>query len=542
MPRKTAFLLTLFLACALLALTPHPKPQPPAILYVPLDNRPVNYDFVHSLNRLTPFRLLTPPQELLNSGEAETDPGPLWDWLRANASSSSVMVLSLDALLYGGLVPSRNHHLPPETLASRLKAVQELSAYNVPILAFATVLRSQVSAASFGHPEYFAQYGSLLNLLSIQEDKADRGLLSPAEQRSLAALRQSIPAAVLADHLRRRALNHRLLAASLRLAKEGAFSFIVLAKDDTAPFSHSSLELRRLAPLMAGLGDRAVAFPGADEIGMMLYARAVNLLNNRTPRIHAIYAAPRASRLVPHYEDISLEESLRYRLLALGAVESGPDEADLLLFVNTPEEGFAEAAAQDPSGHPAQRHHRLAAAIAAAVTAGRPAALADVAYSNGADAALLSLLAEEKLLSSLASFAGWNTAGNSLGTALAHGLLYSCYRARPGFDRQAHHQALQLRLLEDWGYQSRVRPRVAALLGLPHGGAPIPPEKKDFAISAIKAGLAEFSGEYFPANFQSWAGIETVGLPWGRLFDLRLATGRPKKTCLFAKKITPGNF
>jgi hypothetical protein len=527
LPKKLTRILTITL-CLLLLLVPffRCRQEPPTILYIPLDNRPVNYDFVHSLNEITPFTLLTPPKELLNTGEAATDPAPLWDWLRENAPSAQVMVLSLDSLLYGGLVPSRNHRIPPEVLQDRLDLIRDLSASSsAPILAFATVLRSEVSAASFGHPEYFSQYGDLLNRLSLYEDKADQGLLSPAEQDYLNSLPERIPADILTDHRLRRSLNHHMLKGALQLAAGGAISFLVLGRDDSAPFSHSRLETRRLTPLLADLGNRAATFPGADEIGMMLYTRAVNILNNHTPRVHTAYATPGGGELVPPYEDTTLAESLPHRLLALGATQTDPDESDLLLFINTPEQEFAEAAAQDITAQPTPYHRNLAAAISAAIADSRPAALADIACSNGADSALMRLLSREKLLPGLAAYAGWNTAGNSIGAALAHGLLYSYYHKKPGFSREAHLTCLQLRLLEDWGYQSHVRPRVQKDFGLDHGGAIIPPGKKDLVILAIKEGLAEFSGEYLHHSFEPAPDMGLVGLPWNRLFDLYLKIG-----------------
>jgi hypothetical protein len=528
---KTTHIIIILFFCLLL-ITPLScrKADPPVILYIPLDNRPVNYDFVHSLNNLTPITLLTPPKELLNNGETETDPTPLWDWLQQNISSADVLVLSLDTLFYGGLVPSRNHNIAPDILTTRLESLKTLAAStNARILAFSTVMRSEFSSHSFGHPEYFTLYGDLLHRLSSFEDKADRGTASEEELAALASLRERIPSEFLLDYLERRRLNHDMLASTLELVNDDAISFLALGRDDTSPFSHSQLERRHLTPLLEEIGPRVATFPGADEIGMLLYTRAVNIINNHTPRVHVSYATPDGGSLIPLYEDIPLDQSLHYRLLTLGALESPSADSDFLLFINTPAENFSEAVTQSELEQPSPLHKKLSADIASAIASGRPAALADIAYCNGADAALMRHLAKEMLLPSLAAYAGWNTAGNSIGTALAHGVLYSYYHSQPGFDPEVHLTSLKLRLLEDWGYQAGVRAKVQETLELAHGGTPIPPEKINLAILTIKEGLADFSGEYMYDGFGSTTQIRSVALPWNRLFDLHLEILPDKK-------------
>lgn len=90
------------------------------VAYIPLDNRPVNYQRVQYLAQSTGINLIMPPEKyftntLDNNGKGLTDgkdsdsgnPMQLLNWLKNEASSASYYVLSLDMLFSGGLIGSR---------------------------------------------------------------------------------------------------------------------------------------------------------------------------------------------------------------------------------------------------------------------------------------------------------------------------------------------------------------------------------------------------------------------------------------------------
>src|SRR5690606_32759114 len=57
----------------------------------------------------------------------------------------------------------------------------------------------------------------------------------------------------------------------------------------------------------------------------------------------------------------------------------------------------------------------------------KPVMVADISYLNGADLELISMLNKKDLLFKIASYAGWNTAANTLGTTSPHGIVTSLY-------------------------------------------------------------------------------------------------------------------
>ena len=87
----------------------------------------------------------------------------------------------------------------------------------------------------------------------------------------------------------------------------------------------------------------------------------------------------------------------------------------------------------------------------------------DVVQPNGSDPALFQDL-KGRGLNTVAAYAGWNTAGNTIGTGLAHGALYAVGEKSGTLDRTAHLEFLAERILDDYAYQRIVREELAELI------------------------------------------------------------------------------
>lgn len=100
----------LFLA-ALVTLCGLATAQSGLTLYLPLDNRPPNW------LPCTWGLVICPPAELYK-GRDGADPASLAEWL--GRTSGTALIASLDALIYGGLVQSRNSEISGEEAKGRL--------------------------------------------------------------------------------------------------------------------------------------------------------------------------------------------------------------------------------------------------------------------------------------------------------------------------------------------------------------------------------------------------------------------------------------
>jgi hypothetical protein len=257
-----------------------------------------------------------------------------------------------------------------------------------------------------------------------------------------------------------------------------------------------------------------------------------------------------------------------------GVLAASPGQADILLYLNAPGEvqghgpdqyplllGAADVAALPEPARQAVLAHcsqppiaptlremssprrnlpEFVHSLAQAVAAGHTCAVADVAYVNAGDLALGDLLASQVELSQLASYAGWNTAGNTLGSALAQAVVRHLQRTHGATPDAlaAHVRLLFLRLVEDYLFMARLRSQIMLeelpLLGAPatlanlgeHAGTAraLVEERLRAAAQALSASC--FAGRSLAAGETRLAlrslDIAGVTLPWQRLFDITL--------------------
>jgi len=91
------------------------------ILYIPLDERPCNYYYPPSIaNICSDIEVVEPPKEMLGRKKVPAKIDDLWKFVEENAPTCDALVLSLDMLLFGGIVPSRLHYAKEQDLKKNL--------------------------------------------------------------------------------------------------------------------------------------------------------------------------------------------------------------------------------------------------------------------------------------------------------------------------------------------------------------------------------------------------------------------------------------
>lgn len=448
-----------FTICMLLAGIMGPAQAAEKFLFIPLDNRPVSLSYTADSFRRAGYDVVTPPAELVASDTNTGNPEGLAKWLEQEAAGASGAVVSGDALLYGGLVNSRTHHLPEKTLEQR---AHQLLAFkkkhpDVPLYAFSTIMRSPRWSGAPVEPAYYSQYGPQLFRWGQLRDKQELGVLKKKESRELADLEQALPEEVRKDLLDRRAKNRRMLVTLAEGLKSGALDYFLIGRDDSAAYSEAHRDARHFMKEVKDVPSYKLrSFAGADELGMVLLNRAVNKARGRTPLVYSYYPEGTGKATVPSYEDNTVEHSYREHVLAAGAYPAQFDKrADLVLALHTPVDGVTYGADGSENGSTlAPEQERFLHRTEQYLSAGKNVGMADVAFGNGGSNALVKALLDRGDAYKLGSYAGWNTASNSLGYALGQGLLRPTL---PDGDREA---LLSVRYLDDWAYQSNVRQQV----------------------------------------------------------------------------------
>jgi len=483
------------------------------IVALPVDGRPVVRAQVQSLVACAGWKLAMPAVADLGHLRRPAERDRLAAWLAAEAPGAAGFVLSLDMLAYGGLVPSRFIADELDALKQRLDLLPALKAAypGAPIYAFAATMRISNNDVNEEEKEYWSQYGSLIWRWSYLADRAAmRG--DPEDVAAAQAARDAIPAPIREDYLDTRARNAALVEHALELVADGSIDRLVLPQDDTAEFGFNIAERRRLERRVVelGLDQRVAIYPGADEVMHTLCARMVGALAGVAPLSFHLHCSDpeHVASLRALYEDRPLLAAVASQVAAVGGrIAAGAEEADVILAIHTSGPAQGDWAMQKPLPQPVAPAPDWLAALAAWHAAGKPIALADLAYANGGDPVMVGAVAATLPLRGLAAYAGWNTASNSLGSLLAQ-----CVLARADYRAPANRAVLCLRLLEDLVYQAIVRQAVR--LGACEA---------DLAPAALRERVALA----FAPHATAWArghglGFEVanVYLPWDRSFEI----------------------
>ena len=540
------------------------------IAILPLDDRPVNYDYPQMLARAAGIEAVLPARELLGNPWRESQHEKLVEWLRDVSGQVDGIVLAVDTLAYGGLIRMRISGEPYESVRERLMGLREMKAMHPSLKIIASSVIQRVSRANSSEEEkpYWAVYGERMFRLSYLEHKAALAEASPEEVHEQNSLRAQIPDDIYQDFLHIRRRNHAVNRLMLDWAEEGVLDYLLLPQDDTAEYGWNIAEARALqaAIRQRRLTGRAITYPGADEVGCLLLTRWVCQEAGFAPRIYPRYSSSSSATLTTDYEDRPMPEMIKAHLAPLGGIlAESPEEADVVLFVNAPAIGqgageyqwmvhegletvrswvpamlksYIDQVACDPNflktrremETPRRSPEEFACAILSSLKQGRTTAIADVAFVNGSDLILGQELTRHPEIAQLAAYGGWNTAGNTLGTVLAQAVLRALALRHGATAQQqaAHLGFLFTRFLDDYGFQAveRTRSMLEDLPGLgilptvqrlPEAAA----EKIEACVAARLRGQAEALEKLFiAAGMARSVKLSEIYLPWKRLFEV----------------------
>lgn len=493
---------------------------------LPLDDRPVNLDDVQRLAQVAGETLLTPPTALLGRFLQPGDPAALADWLAATLPTARAGIISLDMLAYGGLVASRMPVASPEEALRHFAVLRELKRRHpaLHLFAFNVIMRLSITGAD---AETRAAGRDIFRYSVLRYQAETLGDAAAATE--LAKVEARIPPRLLQAYLAARARNHTVNLAALDLLADGVVDYLTLVQEDTAP---AGLHLAEQHALAAHAQRRGVTagydlYPGTDEAGQALLARYLLHESGYTIPVATCYRDPDAAAWPALFEDRPLRETVGYHLAVVGGQ---PTAGGVTLAVNTftpPQPDLFEMPPLPaPTWADALRTFSPNGAETWAPALPAPLAVADVAYCNGGDPWLLHGLCASGRYAELDAYAGWNTAGNTLGTTLAHAAVRALARHRglsPTLE-EAHRRVLLVRLLDDGLYQSIVRAWVAAQVE-ESGGSPLNLGNGAAAIEAQVDAALQALWRELRAQYPALAALDRpfrAVLPWGRLFEVRI--------------------
>ncbi|HVA32572.1 MAG TPA: DUF4127 family protein [Candidatus Baltobacteraceae bacterium] len=484
-----------------------------AVVFVPLDDRPVTAQLPQMLGTIAGVRVESPPPSLLGHYLQPGRPDAIVRWLNQQAvnKDNRAFVVSSDMLAYGGLLASR---IPDTSYADAYFRLNELAQLrrqrpDAWIGVFGTIMR----LAPTGVPadvNYFAPYPAWSYL---QQYANLHDPMLPSEEARAARLRALIGSTTLDAYLSARARNLGIDRRLLALVAGGDADRLVLGQDDAGPVGLHVPETALLQQTVqddAALRERVSIEPGADELGMALVAHAIALRAKWRPRIAVRYSTPNGASFQDPLEFAPISDAIGHLISLCGGV---PDQVDpqIVLYVRVP----GTTAAQDDA---------FVAAMSSDAAAGRSVALADLSFlrSYVSQAEFAQRILLSGLASKLDAYSSWNTNANTVGTALAEAVAAGAGRRLGTYDALAHRTFTLVRFADDFAFHDFVRPDLNATLNaqgvtdhtLLEPGIARSTAQRDRALlwTRVQGIVALLDPGYHIAALD-------IGLPWSRTFE-----------------------
>lgn len=408
------------------------------VALIPIDNRPVCYNLAKEIADIdNDLELFLPERKHLGGLRSVANVDKLITWLESIKEADTV-VISLDTIAHGGLIPSRRSKETFEEIQSRLERIKPLL-QGKKVYAFSSIMRISNNNVNEEEKEYWNEYGTKIFEYSYKFHK--EGIDST-----------DVPSEIINDYLATRQRNFKINKLYLQWLEEGIFNTLVFSKDDCAEFGFNVLESEILEKMITDKNlsvknQSAFIKTGADEIPLTLFARAVCECNNAAPKISTKFLAPEHKNLISNYEDISIEKSVNAQVqLAGGYVVEDDTQADLDLIINN----FEEKQGEIVMGVKTQPFNANNLNLPE-----KPYMIADVRFANGADNNFVDKLFKKQInFDNFYGYSAWNTSANTLGSLLCAGIVRFFAK---DYNEQAFKKLQTVRFLDDWAYQANIR-------------------------------------------------------------------------------------
>lgn len=385
------------------------------LILIPLDTRPPCQKMVVDAGKMAGIQIITPPSEIMDYYTKEGDTKKIQKWLMDNIDKSDGVIVAIDQLLHGGLLASRESGTKQDESQILLNFMRDLKtkAKDKPIYAFNVLPRITPPPTLESDSKKMIKISRLIDEISIFENEDDIKLLADLKED----IKQEDLDIYLDLFRRNTALNKELI----NLAKEGIITKLVIGQDDGEDFGIPNMEKKSLINYVHSLGisnDVVMITKGADEVALSLLANFVQTKTNYQPKVYVEYNDEKAMRTVMPFMAGSVGSTVEEKLVMANAKKvNSPQEAGLILYVFI----------GNDENMSTQRQSALK--IKKYLEQGKKVALVDLSKHFSANEVLFpTLLKEDVPINELTSYAGWNTASNSIGTALANAVIYKAIR------------------------------------------------------------------------------------------------------------------
>lgn len=423
------------------------------VILLPLDSRPACTVMVTRLAQIGNIDVILPDAKLLDHYRTPADRTALRHWLQEEVKATDTLILSADMLLHGSLLQSRISSLSDKELEDALLFLRTLKQTNpnLKLYVFHTIPRLLIAddTKTAKYQKDMLRYSTLQEeiMLFNQEELLEE----------LYELQEDIPAEIIERYHHLYEQNLRINESLLSLVKDRTIEHLIIGQDDGHVFGMPNIvkdHLDRHIRHNPQLATHTQIVRGADELAMLLISR-IHGASYRPLSVYVIYNDDKTGGTIMPFMSQSVNTTVNEKLSSVCAYRTDKiEDADFILYVYVGNDAHDFDGAQ----HSLQTLIHLDAMD-------KPIALVDLSEHFRASETLFpTLLAGDFPLHRLIAYAGWNTASNAIGTAVAQAVLYA--NAITAANTESDKLAVALgnltflndRFLDDYYYMKLVQP------------------------------------------------------------------------------------
>ncbi len=410
-------------------------------VYIPLDNRPVNYDRVSYLAQSSGIELVMPDESLVSNTIGDNydqgNPKEIFNWLKNQ--SADYYVISLDMLFSGGLVGSRapfddtddsianlssplGEYTLSQTEEEIVDYVIELSGTKKVVL-LDTVMRL-ASTVNYGgldmnlYTFFRNQYASVERKQLYDNELTVENIVSgykyDKDGKVITAVYGGKDYSQTVETYLRGRERKLVLSDKLYSACGDDIIGLFIGVDDSTPNANiQTNEIRYLNEKLIKDRDNFLLFAGADELGLMgISAAATDFYGEITMKLS--YFGNGEEYVADEYDPGTLKESMISHIDAVGGTLT-EDNADLELLVLTRSSATGSNAAQHQ-----KNVNALIEKLESNLQNNIPTCVIDASSYSGYGTLAKTMLDKKLDIGEILGFSAWNTVGNAVGIALSN--------------------------------------------------------------------------------------------------------------------------
>jgi len=421
------------------------------VLLLPLDSRPACTKFIVDLGKIANIKVIMPPKELLDNYKMTAKTNDLRIWLSENIQNADATIVSIDMLIHGSLLASRNSTGTDNDTNETLQLLESIHTKypQMPIYAFNILPRLWLadSKENLKYQKLILEYSKLKDQVYTFEN--------PKDIKKLNDLESKIPPQLLIEYQNLYQENIELNKKLIQLTEQGIFEKLVIGQDDGQIFGIPNISKKQLLHYLNNrqlTSDSVVITRGTDEVALTLLGDITNKINHYRPKINVQYSDTEASSIVMPYMPSSVATTVKEKIDMIGgSLVNDPDDADFILFVYIGTEKNNT------------NRFNVCKQIQALLKKNYKVALVDLSeHFSYKETIFPMLLKNDAPINQFIAYAGWNTTSNSIGTAITQATIFSA-RLNSAVETndilslyKNNLDFLISRYLEDWYYLKNV--------------------------------------------------------------------------------------